>query len=138
LPFQLASEIADLHSLDVGIMPMPDTEWTRGKCAFKAIQYMATGAVAVASPVGMTTDLIKTEENGLLATSTEEWFYALSKLVVDGDLRRRLSQRARASIVDDYSLQQWGPRFVSIFDMLDGGKYDLAPRVSLLGGQRIQ
>jgi|HubBroStandDraft_6_1064221.scaffolds.fasta_scaffold01687_10 glycosyltransferase involved in cell wall biosynthesis len=120
LPFQLGSEIADLHSLDVGIMPMPDTDWTRGKCAFKAIQYMATGAVAVASPVGVTTDLIKHSYNGLLASSVDEWFQSLSTLVEDPELRRRLSLRARRTIEDSYSLQIWASSLVSVFDELTG------------------
>jgi glycosyltransferase involved in cell wall biosynthesis len=120
LPFQLGSEIADLHSLDVGIMPMPDTDWTRGKCAFKAIQYMATGAVAVASPVGVTTDLIKHSYNGLLASSVDEWFQSLSALVEDPELRRRLSLRARRTIEDSYSLQIWASSLVSVFDELTG------------------
>jgi glycosyltransferase involved in cell wall biosynthesis len=120
LPFQLGSEIADLHSLDIGIMPMPDTDWTRGKCAFKAIQYMATGAVAVASPVGVTTDLIKHNHNGLLASSVDEWFQSLSALVEDPELCRRLSLRARRTIEDSYSLQVWAPSLVSVFDELTG------------------
>jgi glycosyltransferase involved in cell wall biosynthesis len=120
LPFQLGSEIRDLHSLDIGIMPMPNTDWTRGKCAFKAIQYMATGAVAVASPVGVTTDLIKHNHNGLLASSVDEWFQSLSALVEDPELCRRLSLRARRTIEDSYSLRVWASSFVSVFDELTG------------------
>jgi glycosyltransferase involved in cell wall biosynthesis len=101
-------------------MPMPDTDWTRGKCAFKAIQYMATGAVAVASPVGVTTDLIKHSYNGLLASSVDEWFQSLSTLVEDPELRRRLSLRARRTIEDSYSLQIWASSLVSVFDELTG------------------
>ncbi len=126
LPFRLSSEIADLHSMDIGIMPLPDTVWTSGKCAFKAIQYMATGAVAVASPIGVTTDLIRHQENGLLARSTEEWFEALSRLVTDLDLRQALSRHARRTILDGYSLQQWGPRFVGVLDELAGAELSLA------------
>jgi glycosyltransferase involved in cell wall biosynthesis len=120
LPFQIASEIADLHSLDIGLMPMPETAWTRGKCAFKAIQYMATGAVAVASPVGVTTDLIEHNNNGLLARTVDEWFDFLSMLIEDSGLRRRLSLRARRTIEDSYSLQVWAPALASLFDELTG------------------
>jgi len=120
LPFELGSEIADLHSLDIGIMPLPDTEWTRGKCAFKAIQYMATGAVAVASPVGVTADLIEHNGNGLLARTTEEWFQSLSALIEDAVLRRRLSLSARRTIEDAYSLRAWAPCLVSVFDEVTG------------------
>jgi glycosyltransferase involved in cell wall biosynthesis len=116
LPFSLASEIEDLHSLDIGIMPMPDTEWTRGKCAFKAIQYMATGAVAVASPVGVTKDLIQHDRNGLLASSLDDWFCCLSALIRDAGQRQRLAQHARITIENSYSLQIWALTFVSIFD----------------------
>ena len=63
LAFRLATEIEDLQRLDIGLMPLPDNPWTRGKCAFKAIQYMATGVVAVASPVGITSDLIQKNQN---------------------------------------------------------------------------
>jgi glycosyltransferase involved in cell wall biosynthesis len=118
LPFRLESEIEDLRSLDIGLMPMPDTEWTRGKCAFKAIQYMAAGIPTVASPVGITTDLIKSGVNGLLARSAEDWFACLTLLVRDAELRKRLSLNARATIERGYSLELWAPRFVSLFDGL--------------------
>jgi glycosyltransferase involved in cell wall biosynthesis len=128
--FRLASEIDDLHSLDIGIMPMPDTDWTRGKCAFKAIQYMATGAVAVASPVGVTTDLIQHSVNGFLASSVDEWFRSLSALVDDAELRRRLSLRARQTIEDSYSLRVWAPSLVSVLDGLAGSELHAEPVVS--------
>jgi len=118
LPFQLDTEMDYLRSLDIGIMPLPDTEWTRGKCAFKAIQYMGMGIPTVASPVGITSDLIEHNVNGLLATSVEDWFQALNLLVNDASIRRRLSLEARRTIEQSYSLQVWGPRLASLFDQL--------------------
>ncbi len=118
LPFRLDGEVEYLGSLDIGIMPLPDTEWTRGKCAFKAIQYMAMGIPTVASPVGITGDVIHHNVNGLLATSIDDWFDSLNRLVNAEDLRRRLGLQARRTIEDSYSLQVWGPRLVSLFDQL--------------------
>jgi glycosyltransferase involved in cell wall biosynthesis len=122
LPFRLETEIADLHSIDIGIMPMPDNEWTRGKCAFKAIQYMASGISAVASPVGITEDIIRHGINGLLAKSVDDWFQALNNLVNDDDLRGRLSGNARGTIEESYSLQVWGPRLASLLNSLAGSQ----------------
>jgi glycosyltransferase involved in cell wall biosynthesis len=118
LPFRLDHEIDDLHSFDVGLMPLSDTEWTRGKCAFKAIQYMAAGVPTVASPVGITTDLIQDGVNGFLASSAGEWFTALDRLVRDAELRRRVAVAARQTIEDSYSLDVWWPRFVALLDQL--------------------
>jgi glycosyltransferase involved in cell wall biosynthesis len=118
LPFQLKSEMDDLHWLDIGVMPLSDTEWCRGKCAFKAIQYMASGVVTVASPVGITPDLIRHDVNGLLASSAEQWFEALKLLVDQRDVRTRLSQAARRTIEASYSLQIWGPKLASLFQTL--------------------
>ena len=118
LPFRLEAELTYLHSLDIGIMPLPDTEWTRGKCAFKAIQYMGMGIPTVASPIGITSDLIRHNVNGLLANSVSEWFDALNLLVNDANLRRRLSVNARQTVEESYSLQVWGPRLVSLFNQL--------------------
>jgi glycosyltransferase involved in cell wall biosynthesis len=120
LPFRLETEVADLYSIDIGIMPLPDTQWTRGKCAFKAIQYMASGISAVASPVGITGEIIRDDINGLLANSTDDWFRALNRLVNNEDLRRRLAVNARRTIEESYSLQVWGPRLVSLLDSLSG------------------
>src|SRR5262249_13055226 len=113
LPFRLESALDDLRSLDIGLMPLPDTEWCRGKCAFKAIQYMASGVAAVASPVGITPDIIQNDVNGLLASSTEQWFEALKLLVDHADVRVLLSQAARRTIEASYSLEVWGPKFVA-------------------------
>lgn len=125
LPFALPSEIEDLHGFDIGIMPMPDTEWTRGKCAFKAIQYMATGPAVIASPVGVTTDLVRHGENGLLAKSADEWFESLTRLVCDVNLRRNLSLQGRRTIIEEYSLSKWAPVYVRILSEL--AEMDVAP-----------
>ena len=118
LPFRLETEIQDLQSFDIGLMPLPDSEWARGKCAFKAIQYMACGVATVASPVGITTDLIRDKVNGLLASTSDEWFEALDLLVRDVSLRSAIAQEGRRTVETSYSLEVWGPRFVSIFDQL--------------------
>jgi glycosyltransferase involved in cell wall biosynthesis len=120
LPFRLETEVADLHSLDIGVMPLPDTVWTRGKCAFKAIQYMASGIATVASPVGITAEIIEDGVNGLLARSADDWLPALDRLVEDQELRSRLSRNARRTIEASYSLQGWGPRLVSLLEGLTG------------------
>lgn len=117
LPFSLTSEIENLRSIDIGIMPMPDNEWTRGKCAFKAVQYMALGIPTVTSPVGMAAELVQNNVNGFWARTPKEWFALLHRLVLDADLRRRFAEEGRKTVKEHYSLQTWGPRFV---DLLDG------------------
>jgi glycosyltransferase involved in cell wall biosynthesis len=118
LPFRLESELEDIASLDIGLMPLPDTEWARGKCAFKAIQYMASGVATVASPVGMASDLIQHDSNGLLATTNDEWFENLDRLVYEVGLRKRLAVEARRTIEQSYSLQVWGPKFADLISQL--------------------
>jgi glycosyltransferase involved in cell wall biosynthesis len=118
LPFRLETELDDLHSLDIGLMPLQDTEWCRGKCAFKAIQYMASGVATVASPVGITPDVIQHKMNGLLAGFAEEWVDVLKLLVDQVDIRERLTQAARRTIEASYALHIWGPKFASLFQTL--------------------
>lgn len=121
-PFRLETEVEDLRSMDIGIMPMPDTEWTRGKAGFKAIQYMALGIPAVVTPLGMSTELVRNEENGLHASSADEWFAQLDRLVRDLELRQRLAVAARKTIEEEYSLQRWGPEFVDCLWRVYEGK----------------
>jgi glycosyltransferase involved in cell wall biosynthesis len=118
LPFSLDSEIEDLRTIDIGIMPMPDNDWTRGKCAFKAIQYMALGIPTVTSPVGMATELVHHNVNGLWARTPEEWFEALHRLVRDADLRKRFAEEGRKTVEARYSLQTWGPRLVELLEQV--------------------
>jgi glycosyltransferase involved in cell wall biosynthesis len=122
VPFRLQAEIEELQGFDIGLMPLTDTAWSRGKCAFKAIQYMASGVATVASPVGITPDIIHNGVNGFLASSPEEWFRALDQLVTDALLRARIAREARRTIETGYSLETWAPRMVALFDQLSGRK----------------
>lgn len=115
-PWQLANEISDLHSFDIGLMPLPDNPWTQGKGGFKAIQYMGVGLPVVASPVGINTEIIKDGVNGCLAASTAEWLGALTRLVEDAALRRRLGEAGRATVVERYSTQVNGPRLLAVLE----------------------
>ena len=105
-------EVADLQSFDIGIMPLVDDEWTRGKCAFKLLQYMSSGVPAVASPVGVNTDVIEDGKNGLLALSGEEWVEALSKLIEDAEFREVLGREARRTVKERYSLKVNAPKLL--------------------------
>jgi glycosyltransferase involved in cell wall biosynthesis len=107
---------SELHGFDIGIMPMPDTEWTRGKCGFKALLYMSCAVPPVCSPVGLTTDIVQDGENGLLATTTQEWVEKISMLIEDPALRRRMGQAGRQTVEEKYSLTAHAPRFLETLE----------------------
>ncbi len=131
LPFTLASEIEDLRTMDIGIMPVPDNDWTRGKCAFKAIQYMALGIPTVISPVGMARELVQNSGNGYWARTPEEWFERLNLLVTDAQLRRRFSEEGRKTVVARYSVQAWGSSFVTLLQHVVDNKVPAVGRATL-------
>lgn len=105
-----ADEVPFLQSIDIGIMPLTDTPWARGKCGYKLIQYMACGLPVVASPVGVNKEIVEHGVNGFLAETDEEWRTALGTLLSDADMRRRMGAAGRRKVEEHYSLQVWGPR----------------------------
>jgi glycosyltransferase involved in cell wall biosynthesis len=112
-PWSLAAANDDLASFDVGVMPLPDTEWARGKCGYKALQYFAAGIPAVASPVGVAPELIG-QDRGILAASPEDWSAALERLVADAQERRQRGAAARQFVERHYSYQRWAPELASL------------------------
>jgi glycosyltransferase involved in cell wall biosynthesis len=112
--WSLDREVADFQSLDVGLYPLADDPWAHGKSGFKAVQYMACGVPVVASPVGVTRDMIRDGENGYLAATPDEWEARLAALVDDAALRRRLGAAGRAEAEARWSLRAHAPRFVEI------------------------
>lgn len=113
-PWSEATEVDDILSLDIGIMPLPDEPWERGKCGFKLIQYMGCALPVVASPVGANAVIVEHGRTGFLAASHDEWIVALRMLLGDPALRDRLGragyERARAC----YSLEVAAPRLGSV------------------------
>lgn len=93
-----ASEIAEVHAMDIGIMPLVDRPFERGKSGYKLIQYMACGLPVVASPVGVNNEIVRDGENGLLAASGGEWREALVRLLTDEALRQRMGIRGRSRV----------------------------------------
>lgn len=110
LPWSEESEVARIHAMDIGIMPLTDTPWARGKCGYKLIQYMACGLPVIASPVGVNAEIVEHGVNGFLATTEGEWLEALQTLLNDPALRERMGEAGRRKVERDYSLQVWGPR----------------------------
>lgn len=104
------SEVTQIHAMDVGIMPLTDTPWARGKCGYKLIQYMACGIPVIASPVGVNADIVDHGVNGFLASTESEWTIALQTLLQDPTLRARMGDAGRRKVEREYSLQVWGPR----------------------------
>ncbi|MCH2023544.1 MAG: glycosyltransferase family 4 protein [Saprospiraceae bacterium] len=99
-----AIEVEELSEIDIGIMPLPDDEWTKGKCALKALLYMSMGQAAVLSPVGVNEGLIEDGVNGFLARTNEEWVDKLSLLIDNTSLRATMGDKARKMVVDQYSV----------------------------------
>jgi len=114
LSWDEATEVGTMQQFDVGIMPLPDEPWERGKCGLKLIQYMACGLPVVASPVGINNEIVEPGVNGFLARTTEEWAQALRKLLDDAGLRQRLGEAGRVKVEAHYSLQVTGPRLAEL------------------------
>lgn len=108
------SEVAELRRFHIGIMPMPDDPWARGKCGLKVLQYMAVGAATVSSPVGMNRELIRHGENGLLAATDDEWVACLRQLIADPPLRERLGRKGRQTVEQGFSAQLCAERFAGV------------------------
>ena len=108
------SEVANIQSCDVGIMPLPDDPFTRGKCGYKLIQYMAAELPVVASPVGINTQIVQQGKTGFLASSKEEWIQALVTLYHDAEMRINMGKAGRQKVEEEYSLQVTAPRLLDI------------------------
>jgi glycosyltransferase involved in cell wall biosynthesis len=117
-PWRPATEVSDLATLHIGVMPLPDDDWTRGKCGLKGLQYMALGIPTVMSPVGVNVAIIRDGENGFLASSTDEWVAKLSQLIESPGLRARLGQAGRQTVLDGYSFHAQKERYLELFRTL--------------------
>jgi glycosyltransferase involved in cell wall biosynthesis len=111
LPWSEQTEADLLVGCDIGIMPLPDNEFTRSKCGLKLIQYMASGLPVVASPVGVNREIVEDGTNGYLASSDDDWFRKLDRLIRNPDLRRNFGKAGRAKVAAGYTLEhgfsQW-------------------------------
>jgi glycosyltransferase involved in cell wall biosynthesis len=108
------TEAEEVGGFDIGIMPLADDPWARGKCALKALQYMAAGTPTICSPVGANCEVIRHGENGLLATTSEEWLNQLGSLIDDPALRRRLGEAGRETVEQKYSMRSCAELFAQV------------------------
>ncbi len=113
-PWREEDEARLIAGFDVGVMPLADTPWERGKCGYKLIQYMACAKPVVASPVGVNREIVEHGVNGFLADTPEEWATALGRLCADPDLRRRMGAAGREKVERSYSLSVAAPRLAAL------------------------
>ena len=119
-PWSADAELVELASFDIGIMPLPDDAWARGKCGLKALQYMALGIPTIASPVGVNAEIIEDGTNGFLASREAEWVEKLSRLLSEEPLRRRFAAEGRRTVERWYSAQRQAPRLLALIEQLSG------------------
>lgn len=110
------TEIEDLASFHIGLMPLSNDKWSAGKCGFKALQYMALGAVALASPVGVNSKIIQDSQNGFLCHDLKEWQEKLEFILKNEELRSTIAKEAKKTIENKYSLNSNQTNFLNLFD----------------------
>lgn len=113
-------EVEDLQGIDIGIYPLVQSKWVLGKSGLKAIQYMAFGLPVVATNIGTTPRLITHLENGWLVKTDDEWIEALETLVRNPDLRRKLGEAARKSVLENYSKHVVKSQYLSVLNKVTG------------------
>ncbi|MBI2966901.1 MAG: glycosyltransferase family 4 protein [Bacteroidetes bacterium] len=116
IPWTMENELQDISAFHIGIMPLPDDEWSKGKCGMKALLYMAMEIPAVVSPVGVNREIISDGKNGFLATTTDEWVEKLRLLIDSGDLRIRLGKSGRNTVDEKYSFHSQKEKYLQYFN----------------------
>jgi len=120
VPWTASTEVPTLHRMDIGVMPLPDTPWARGKCALKALQYLAVGIPAVVSDVGVSAQVVPHETCGFVVRTPDQWKRRLLELIGDPTLRRRLGYAGREHVRRSYSAESWTPKIASTLRNLVG------------------
>lgn len=115
-----ATEVADISACQVGVMPLTDSLWERGKCGYKLIQYMACGLPVVASGVGVNPEIVQHGENGFLANTADEWVTGLGELLQSPSLRRQMGAAGRLRVEQEYCLDITGPRTAQLLRLAAG------------------
>lgn len=118
LPWKADTEVKDLSEIEIGIMPLPDTEWAKGKCGLKGLQYMALGIPTLMSPVGVNSEIIQNGENGFLPNSEDEWVQYISMLVENESLRTKIGKAGKATVDNHYSIHAWKEKYLEYFNQL--------------------
>lgn len=108
------SEAASLRECDVGVMPLLDSPWERGKCGYKLVQYMACGLPVVASPVGVNNEIVSVGDNGFLADNDQGWVNAVGELLSDAMLRQKMGAAGRRRVEKEYCIQHAAPRLAAL------------------------
>jgi glycosyltransferase involved in cell wall biosynthesis len=122
VPWREEREVEELRRCDIGVMPLPETPWTKGKCGLKLLQYMAAGLPVVTSPDGGARDIVTHGEQGFIARTDGEWIESLSALLSDASLRERLGSRGRRLVEERFSLRRWAPLLASILRRVAAGE----------------
>ncbi len=120
LVWSAETEVEDLRPVDVGLMPLPDDEWARGKCGMKAIQYMALGIPAIVSPVGVNATLVAHGIDGFHARSEGDWIDRIEHLLRDAPLRRRMGSEGRRKVEASYSAPLQAARMARVLRQAAG------------------
>jgi glycosyltransferase involved in cell wall biosynthesis len=129
-PWRLEDENEDLISFDIGLMPLADDLWSRGKCGLKIVQYLSVGVPVVCSPVGINCDIVKDGENGFWAAGHQEWVDRLATLIQNRDLRQKMGVHGIETIERGYSLSVTSEKFLKVLQNLSP-----SPFPSPLGGE---
>jgi glycosyltransferase involved in cell wall biosynthesis len=110
-----SKEVEFFNMLDIGVMPLPENEWTKGKCGMKGLLYMSVNTPAVMSSVGMNSEIIENGVNGFLADTAEEWFEVLSKLIEDENLRKSIGLAGRKTVEEKYSMNSQKEKYLDLY-----------------------
>lgn len=116
IPWTLAQELEYFQHFDIGVMPLIDSAFVKGKCAFKIVQYMAAGIPVVASPVGANLEVVREGNNGFFADGAVEWSEKLELLVGDPSMRKNLGENGRNTVGQNYSLEKWWKPYACLFE----------------------
>lgn len=118
IPWTEETEVEELSTFDIGIMPLPNDEWVKGKCGLKGLSYMALEVPTIMSDVGVNSQIIEDGKNGLLASSEEQWIEKISQLIESFELRKKLGKEGRNTVIERYSMESQKATYIESFNEL--------------------